>query len=100
MADVLGRAGFDLARERGAKTDFRLAGRVAIDPPRGGKQLIRIVWILSGPAGREIGRISQANQVPAGSLDHAWGGTAYEVALAAVGGIIALIQRPQAPAGS
>ncbi|MGH7075862.1 MAG: hypothetical protein ACREFD_16925 [Stellaceae bacterium] len=100
MAAVLHRAGFDLAATRRDKVDFRLAGRVAVGRPQGGKQEVKIVWVLSGATGGEIGRLRQANAVPAGSLDHAWGGTAYDVALAAAGGVVELIHRARIAAGS
>jgi hypothetical protein len=102
MGDALRHAGFDLAENQPTKTaaDFHLAGRVAVAHPRAGKQHVNIVWVLSGPKGVEIGRVKQANDVPAGSLDHAWGGTAFDVSLAAAGGIVELIQRARLATGS
>jgi hypothetical protein len=100
MGDALRRAGFDLARNAAAPALFRLTGKVTLGPPRAGKENVTIVWVLSATKGHEIGRVNQANAVPARSLDHAWGDTAYDVALAAVGGVVELIQRARMAAGS
>ncbi len=50
---------------------------------------------MSRADGKEIGQVSQENAVPAGSLDGKWGDTAYDVATAAVGGIVELFQASQ-----
>jgi hypothetical protein len=83
---------------RGA--EYFLAGKVDIGAVNAGHQNVTIVWALKRAAdGKEIGQVSQENAVPAGSLDGAWGDTAYDVAAAAAGGIVELLQRAQA-AGS
>jgi hypothetical protein len=100
MTDALRRGGLALKDNQDDPANFLLTGRVAIGTPTAGHQQIKIVWILSGAKGQEIGRVSQENAVPAGSLDGAWGDTAYDVATAAATGIVSLIQRAQgAPAG-
>ncbi|HXE16032.1 MAG TPA: hypothetical protein VN632_02300 [Stellaceae bacterium] len=95
MAAALHRAGVALQEKPGDKPAFILAGKVDIGPPQGGHQNVKIVWALSRVDGRDIGQVSQENAVPAGSLDGKWGDTAYDVALAAVGGIVELLQKAQ-----
>ena len=67
-----------------------------MSPADAGKQQVQISWALRRGDGREIGQVSQANAVPAGSLDGAWGDVAYAVATAAAPGVIALIERAKA----
>jgi hypothetical protein len=89
--DALRRANIDVAPGREAKSIFTLAGRVEMSPPEGGKQQVRVRWILAAADGRELGQVSQENAVPAGSLDGAWGDIAYAVATAAAPGIADLL---------
>lgn len=91
MADALRRANLALVKKPDDKPNFVLQGSVAVSPPDGGKQQIRISWSLLRADGGQIGEVKQENSVPAGSLDGAWGLTAYDVANAAAPGIAALI---------
>ncbi len=91
MADALRRAKLVLAEKPGDKPNFFVQGEVAVAPPAGGKQEIKISWSLLRPDGGQIGQVKQENAVPAGSLDGPWGLTAYDVANAAAPGIAALI---------
>jgi hypothetical protein len=88
-----------LAEQPGAES-FVLAGTVALSPPAGGRQQVKVHWALLKPDGREIGRVDQENAVPAGSLDGTWGDIAYAVASAAAPGVAALITRAKAEIGS
>jgi hypothetical protein len=100
IADSLNRAGIALKSSPGDKENFLLVGKVELGPVQAGKQDIKITWSLARADGSEIGRVNQENKVPAGSLDGAWGVTAYDVALAATGGIVELLKRAQElPAG-
>jgi hypothetical protein len=98
IADVLKRAGIALQASPGDKPTYELAAKIEMGPPESGKQSIKITWLVSRANGGEIGKVSQQNAVPAGSLDGAWGPTAYDVALAAAAGIVELIQRAQTQA--
>jgi hypothetical protein len=100
IADALGKAGVALKSGPGEKENYALAGKVELGPAQGGKQNIKITWSLSRPDGSEIGRVNQENKVPAGSLDGAWGETAYFVAIAATSGIVELLKRAEAKAGT
>lgn len=79
---------------------FQVTGAVELGKPDKGAQTIKILWLVKDRNGRELGRASQSNAVPAGSLDGRWGQTAAFVAAAAVDGIIAVIDEaaPARPA--
>jgi hypothetical protein len=56
-------------------------------------QNITISWQVRGADGSEKGRIDQANAIPAGSLDGAWGPVASAAGAAAAEGLADLIGR-------
>ncbi len=95
MADALRRANLSLVKSPQDKPSFVVRGSVDVLPPNDGKQQIRISWSLLRADGGQIGQVKQENAVPAGSLDGAWGLTAYDVANAAAPGIAALIAERQ-----
>ncbi|HEY0521877.1 MAG TPA: hypothetical protein VGD08_00705 [Stellaceae bacterium] len=76
-----------------------LAGKVDVGPPKNGAQHVQIVWAVQRD-GKEIGRINQENDVPAGTLDRGWGDIAFIVADAALPGIMALLERTTGPDGA
>jgi hypothetical protein len=96
MENALRRARIALASPGGGAASFVLAGTVTMSPADAGKQRVQISWALRGGDGHELGQVSQANAVPAGSLDGAWGDVAYAVATAAAPGVLALIERAKA----
>ncbi len=79
--------------EAGKKADLTLEGEVTVAPPKADKQHVKIVWRLLGADGAEIGTVGQENDIPRGLLDGAWGDVAYNVALAAGDGLMALVAR-------
>ena len=79
------------AGRAGAADTYRVEGRVDIGAGSNGKQPIKIDWIVKNPKGDEIGRVSQKNEIPAGSLNGRWGGTADAAAAAATEGILRLL---------
>ena len=94
-------AGFALVAPgtKPGKAALTVAGSVALSEPRGPTQSITISWQVRGADGSEKGRIDQANEIPAGSLDGAWGPIASAAGAAAAGGLAELIGRlPQSPA--
>lgn len=95
MADALRRAKLALVQKPEDQPRFVVEGNVAVAPPADGKQQVTISWSLRRPDGGQIGEVKQENAVPAGSLDGAWGLTAYDVANAAAPGIAALIAELQ-----
>ena len=70
---------------------YSVQGRVTMGQPAGGKQSIKIEWLVFDPAGKKVGTVSQNNQVPQGSLDGPWGKTADAAAAAAAQGVLKLL---------
>jgi len=95
MADALRRSNLALVANPDDKPGFLVQAVVAVAPPADGKQQVTISWSLLRADGGQIGQVKQENAVPAGSLDGAWGLTAYDVANAAAPGIAALIAELQ-----
>lgn len=79
----------------GAAVAYKVEGKVEIGPGNGGKQPIKIDWVVKDPAGRHLGTVSQKNEIPAGSLDGSWGATADAAAAAATQGILRLLPSPK-----
>lgn len=69
-----------------------IRGSVLIDEAEGNSQQVALIWTVHSPDGRKLGKIDQANGVPAGSLDRGWGDNAVVVAEAAATGIFDLIK--------
>ena len=86
----LTRNGVSLA-DQGAAEAYRIEGKVVIGKVADGKQPIQIDWMVRDPQGKRLGTVSQKNDIPAGSLDGAWGQTADAAAAAAAQGIIKLL---------
>jgi hypothetical protein len=93
IATLLNRAGVALQDKPSDPPTYVLTGKVAVGAAQAGQQDVKITWALSRADGKQIGQVSQENAVPAGSLDGRWGDTAYDVATAAVSGIVELLQR-------
>jgi hypothetical protein len=70
---------------------FTIVGEVALGPPSGTNQRVRVDWIVKLPDGKVVGTIKQANDVPSGSLDKGWGDTAYYATQAASEGIFQVV---------
>jgi len=67
--------------------DFTVNGMVRITPQAGNMQRIDIRWLVVNASGREIGNISQGNDLPSGTLNSYWGDVAVVVAKEASGGV-------------
>ncbi|SMF46338.1 hypothetical protein SAMN06265365_11547 [Tistlia consotensis] len=89
---ALDRAKLPVVETRGAQ-DLAIQGSVAVTPASAGKEQISIVWRLEDADGKELGKISQANAIPAGSLNGEWGGIAVLVARGAASGLADLLDR-------
>ncbi len=72
---------------------YRVEGKVTVGATRDGKQPVTIDWHVKDPKGKQLGTVSQKNEVPQGSLDGAWGKTADAAAAAAAQGIIKLLPK-------
>ncbi len=92
MARALARAGAPLAPDLD-RAGLVLLGSVSVAAPRGGTQEVEVLWEVITPEGRRLGVARQANAVPAGALDGAWGPLAGTIAEAAAGGVLDLLAR-------
>lgn len=99
IAHLLQRQDVAIVSDPQAAADLVLKVEVAVDPPRNGKQHVKIVWHVRTKGGAEIGTVAQQNDVPSGLLDGPWGDIAYSVAAAAQNGIMALVARGAPPVG-
>lgn len=88
----LDRAKLPVAETRGAR-DLAVQGSVAVTAVSAGREKVSIVWRLQDADGKELGKISQANAIPAGSLNGQWGGIAALVARGAASGLSDLLDR-------
>jgi hypothetical protein len=70
---------------------YRVEGKVVVGEGKDGRQPIQIDWNVKDPQGKNLGTVSQKNEIPQGSLDGAWGKTADAAAAAAAQGILKLL---------
>jgi hypothetical protein len=70
-----------------------VTGKVTVSPLPKGQQQVEIAWTVTWPNGKVVGKVSQLNSVPAGSLDSYWGDVAAAAAQEASGGIYAVVER-------
>lgn len=89
---ALRRADLPLAEVPGQR-DLAIRGTVDVRPAGPGQEEVAIVWRLEDPQGEELGKISQANAMQAGSLDDHWGSIAVLVARGAADGLSDLLDR-------
>src|SRR5262245_53059468 len=82
--------------DRPTAVAYRVEGSVTIGEAKDGKQPIHIEWLVRDPQGKKLGTVSQKNEIPAGSLDGAWEGTADQAAGAAAQGIGKLLPQGKA----
>lgn len=93
LQNELRKNGVALGTTPGAQT-YKVEGKVSVGQGKDGKQPITIDWHVKDPAGKNIGTVSQKNEIPQGSVDGAWGQTATAAAEAAAKGIIKLLPPP------
>ena len=92
MRKVLADAGWEvLSKPR--KDALSIQGRVATDPPLAGRQMVHLQWLVSTPAGKNLGDVKQDNAVADGSLNAGWGENAGYAAQGAAEGIFKLIEK-------
>ncbi len=101
MATVLSSDGLPISADR-KRADFILTGRVDLSANNDGSQTVKIAWHLVSPKGTDLGKVEQSNAIEKGTLDGAWGDTAYDIANAAEEGLLEALQKltssPPAPA--
>ena len=72
------------------EADMVVAGVVTVKPGERG-DLISLKWTVRDGDGNSLGAVDQANRIPSGSLDGAWGETAEAVAFGAAEGIVTVL---------
>jgi hypothetical protein len=72
---------------------YMVKGSIKLVDASGGKQSIRIDWLVLDPSGKKLGTVSQQNTIPKGSLNGPWGAIADAAAGAAADGIIKLLPK-------
>ena len=72
---------------------YDVQGTVRVTSAPGGKQSVRIVWVVFGPNGDQLGVVAQTKEVPKGSLDKKWGAAADAAAAAAAADILKLLPK-------
>ena len=83
---TLEREGNQVVTSRQA-AQYLVKGVVSVSRPVRGKSDVAITWRVISGDGKELGRITQNNRVPAGALNNRWGRLAFAVAKGASGGI-------------
>ena len=92
MRKVLTEAGWEVL-PKPRKDALSIQGRVSVDPALAGKQMVHLQWVVSTPAGKNLGDVKQDNAVPDGSLNAGWGENAGFAAQGAAEGIFKLIEK-------
>jgi hypothetical protein len=92
MRKVLKEAGWPVLASPRADA-LNIQGRVTVEAPQNGQQIVRLVWQVTTPKAANLGDVKQNNPVPAGSLDKGWGQNAGFAAEAAATGIFKLIEK-------
>lgn len=81
-----------------ARAGAAVAALVTLTPVPGDarQDIIRVVWSVQTPDGREIGTVAQENMLPRGYAEQNWPDLAYLIAGAAVDGVVPLLRRVSA----
>jgi hypothetical protein len=92
MRDVLQEAGWPVI-DKPSPDALVVEGHVALAAVNGPNQRVTLTWSVKTPKGTSLGDVSQANDVPAGSLNAGWGENAKLASQAAADGIFKLIEK-------
>jgi len=95
LRSVLPAGGGLVVIDQAADADFLIACSTQTLPVGENQQQIAIVWSLHAPDGTKVGSATQANRIPRGSLDGAWGSTAQAIALGGAEALRGMINRLQ-----
>ena len=76
-----------------AEATYFVKGTANVSPPLKGRSDVAITWLVFSAAGKELGKVTQNNNVAAGSLDARWGLVAFAVAKGALQGIRKIVSR-------
>ncbi len=75
-----------------------ILGNVVVAPSKvpgaaASRETLSLAWTVLRPNGSELGTIEQANDIPKGTLDRAWGDLAFIIAEGAAEGIVDLLRK-------
>jgi len=76
-----------------AEASYLVRGTANVSPPLNGRSDVAITWLVFSATGKELGKVTQNNNVAAGSLDARWGLVAFAVAKGALQGIRKIVSR-------
>jgi hypothetical protein len=94
LAFELRKLGFPVTETREAGGGATaVSGTVKVTRATDSDDRVEIAWTVTGPAGRTLGTVNQANTVKSGSLQQSWGVTAVFAARAAAPGIARILRR-------
>jgi hypothetical protein len=79
--------------DAGGSDIFTVAGRVKLTPIDDKRGQLEVTWVLKDPAGKEVGKVEQANPVPLAAARGSWAGFGDIVAQAAVEGVLELLEK-------
>ena len=77
----------------GGSDTFTVTGKVKLTPIDDSRGQLDVAWVLKDPAGKEVGKVDQANPVPLSAARGSWAGFGDIVAQAAVEGILDLLEK-------
>ncbi len=79
--------------DAGGSDIFIVAGKVKLTPVDDRQGRLEVTWVLKDPAGKEVGKVDQANPVPLAAARGSWAGFGDIVAQAAVEGVLELLEK-------
>ncbi len=85
-------AGAEVVTER-PNSEFLVKGFVNVSPPYDASNDVAITWLVTTNEGKELGKVTQNNRVPAGALNGRWGDMAHVIAQGGSIGVIDIIER-------
>jgi hypothetical protein len=97
LKEVLKHQDVELVDPAQGRPELAVDADIKVDPAKDGKQHVKIVWHVARANGGEIGQVAQENDIPKGRLDGPWGDVAFNVVMAAEGGIMQLVDRGTPP---
>ena len=89
---MLRRAGLPVAATMEEATVL-IYGEVTLKSQDDTVKVLEINWSFRGPDGRELGVMSQHNQVRNNQVNARWGSLAYDITLAAIEGVVSILKR-------
>lgn len=92
LAFIMKKEGAEIVGSR-REAEYLVKGFVNVSQPINGENQVAVTWLVTSGDGKELGKVSQNNKVPAGRLDKQWGDMAFAVADGATLGIKGVVVR-------